>query len=399
MMLNELRPTNASFMHLERHLNGGSPSGFSFVSTPGPGFRPLDSVDQFDLPVFDCAAFGGTTVGSVPTLKRGELPVHPDMAQQFEAATGRAPHRWLPAVPGSSGRTLSTEADGMPFYAKVSYQGLLGRVTRKMTKAHVLSAIEVSSLYQSSIDAALMPDSFHIYREHCGLYFPETAGLSDWGYVERDIAAYPSSYFIEVPAFSLFFVPSNGHPCLLAQLVDAIASLRTVEGFFTRIIQPLLDLYFSSLTVLGLQPEAHAQNVVFLLDDSYIPVGIALRDMESVDKDLPLLETLNLAHHFTPTGYKFLTKDRDDYQIKHSFMYDFKLGVYLLGPLVDAWAASTCSTFVPDLEDRIRSYARSQLVVLPDDFFPDGVWYDYDAVVHEGRPTREYRQHPNPRFR
>lgn len=399
MRLAELRPTHASFMYLERYVNDGSPSGFSFMNTPGPGFRPFDAIELFELPIFDCAASGGVNAGGIPTLARGELPVHPEMAHQFEAALGRGPHRRLPAVATSSGRTLLVIAHGVPFYAKVAYHRLLGRVTRKMTRAHVLSAIEVSAAYESSIAAGRMPDSFHIYRERCGLYFSDAMLLSDWGYVERDIAPYPPGQFIEVPAFSLIAIPRDGGPSLLAELLDATASLRTAEGFVAHFVQPLIDLYFSSVIVLGLQPEAHAQNVVFLLDDCYFPVGTALRDMESVDKDLPLLEALDFAYHFTPTRYKFLLKDAGNYQIMHSFMYDFKFGEYLLGPLVDAWAACAGSTSVLDLEERIRSYVQDQLAALPEDFFPDCVWYDYDAVVHEGSPTRQYRQHPNPRFR
>ncbi len=64
-------------------------------------------------------------------------------------------------------------------------------------------------------------------------------------------------------------------------------------------------------------------------------VGVALRDMESVDKDVPLLEALSLKDNYTITEYKFLTNEAYNYQIMHSFMYDFKLGNYLLGPLVD----------------------------------------------------------------
>jgi hypothetical protein len=386
-------------MYLERYVNDGSPSGFSFTNTPGTGFRPSDNIELFELPIFDCSESGGIDVGRYPTLARGELPVHPDMAQQFEAAFGRGPHRRLLAEATSSGRTLSVIADGVAFYAKVAYQGRLGRVTRKMTMAHVLSAVEVSAAYENSIDAGQMPNSFHIYRESCGLYFSDMTSLRDWGYVERDIAPYPLGRFIEVPAFSLIATPRDGGPSLLAELIDAIVSLRTAEGFFTQLVKPLVDLYFSSVIVLGLQPEAHAQNVVFLLDEYFHPKGIALRDMESVDKDLPLLTALGFDSHFTSTGYKFLLKDAYNYQIIHSFMYDFKFGEYLLGPIVDSWAACVAPTRALDLEERIRSYVQDRLVALPADFFPDGVWYNYDAVVHEGTPTRQYRQHPNPRFR
>lgn len=397
--LADLGPTYESFMYLERYVNDGSPSGFSFLNVPGPGFRPLDAIERFELPTFDCAASGVINAGGVPTLAAGELPVHPEMASEFAAALGKAPSRYLPAAATSSGRTLLVTADGVPFYAKVAYQRLLGRVTRKMTRAHVLSAIEVSALYESAIAAGRMPSSLHVYREHCGLYFSDTTPLRNWGYVERDIAPYPPGKFIEVPAFSLIASAREGRPFLFNELLDTTVSLRTSEGFFAQLIRPLVDLYFSSVIILGLQPEAHAQNVVLLLDCCYSPVGFALRDMESVDKDLPLLEALGLAHRFTSTGYKFLLRESYNYQIMHSFMYDFKFGEYLLGPLVDTWGTHTSYVQVKDLEEQIRWYVNEQLAALPEDFFPDGVWYDYEAIVHEGAPSRDYRQHQNPRFR
>jgi hypothetical protein len=267
-----------------------------------------------------------------------------------------------------------------------------------MTRAHVVSAIEVSRSYESAIAAGRMPQSFYIYREHSGLHFPDDTGLRDWGYVERDIAPYPHRAFIEVPAFSLLPMPSGGRP-LLADLLDRTAALRTSEGFFDLVVRPLVDLYFSSVILLGLQPEAHAQNVVCLLNDAYVPVGFALRDMESVDKDVPLLETCGLLSDFTPTGYKFLSKDAYNYQIMHSFMYDFKFGQYLLGRLVDTWGAYDGRMNVGEIEAHTKAYAHKQLTMLPDDFFPAGVWYDYDAIVHEGAPTRQYREHLHPRFR
>jgi len=398
MRLNDLRPTCNSFMYLERYLNDGSPSGFSIINTPTPGFRALDSINSFEIPIFDCSEFDAVSVGNSHTLAAKLLPVHPDMTDAFEAIVGKTSFRKLKAMPTSSGRTLLVFSDNGSFYAKVAYQGLLGRVTRRMTKAHVLSAIEVSSVYESAIAAGKMPRSFHIYREHCGLHFLDSGPLENWGYVERAIAPYPEGNHIEIPAFSLIAKNIEGKH-LFRDLLEVSPSLCTIDGFFTLIIQPLLDLYFSSLITLGLQPECHAQNVVFLLDCKYIPIGVALRDMESVDKDLPLIEERNLDKEFTPTQYKFLSRKSYNYQIMHSFMYDFKLGEYLIGPLVDAWAKLNGISQLKNIEQQIRIYAREKLLLLPNDFFPEDCWYDYEAVVHEGSSTRNYRRNPSPRFR
>lgn len=398
MRLADLEATHECFLQLERYVNIGSPSGFSFLNTPGPGFRANDLVDRFDVPVFDCRALSAVNAGASPSLGLGHLPIHPEMAGEYQAASGTRPIHTVHAAPTSSGRTLSVSASSGQFFVKVAYQRLLGRLTRRMTRAHVLSAIEVSSAYESAIAARRLPDSFRIYRERSGLYF-DTSALQSWGYVEREIAPYPNGHFIEVPAFSLIARPSGEALSLLEELVDANVTLATIEGYFTFFLQPLIDLYFSSVRVLGLQPEAHAQNVVFLLSEARLPTGVALRDMESVDKDMPLMEACGVTQRFTPTGYKFLHAEDYNYQIMHSFMYDFKFGTYLLAPLVDAWVAYTRCSSAANLDEKIRRYAQTHLRSLPEDFFPDNVWYDYDKIVHEGSGKREYRKHAAPRFR
>lgn len=399
MKLVDLSPTHKSFIYMERYLNDGSPSGFSFLNTPGTGFRPSDSNDSFDLPIFDCSHAEAAYVGGKPTLAVGELPVHPEMEKEFFAIVGCAPCRYYPATVTSSGRTLSVDTGFDTFYAKVAYQRLLGRVTRCMTKGHVLSAVEVSSVYESAIRAGVMPSSFNIYREHSGLFFPEDSHLKNWGYVERELIPFPAGASIEVPAFSLFAKSQDGGPSLLEQLFDENLILKTSDGFFEYFIKPLVDAYFYSVVHLGLQPEVHAQNVVFLLDSSYMPIGIALRDMESVDKDVPLLEKLGMSNCFTKTGYKFLEEQAYNYRIMHSFMYDFKLGKYLLEPLIGTWSCSAQDGSNSEIEKLTKKYARSWLDKLPTEYFPDGIWFDYDAVVHEGASERSYRRNPNPRFR
>ena len=62
-------------------------------------------------------------------------------------------------------------------------------------------------------------------------------------------------------------------------------------------------------------------------------------------------------------------------------MFDFKLGEYLLGPLVDAWRVGKTDLESKSLETMIREYARHKSADLPPDYFPKEVWYDYAAVV------------------
>jgi hypothetical protein len=399
MRLEDLHPTHESFMYLERHLNDGSPSGFSFLYTPTTGFCAKDNTYCFDLPVFDCSSLGPLDVGGACSLPDRFLPVHPDMESNFTELTGLTPSCFITSSPTSSGRTLLVTDTATPFYVKVAYQGLLGRVTRNMTNAHVLSAVEVSSVYESAIKSNELPSTIHIYREHYGMHFDKSSMLSDWGYVERDVHTFPKSGYIEIPGFSLTASNKIESGTLFKILLNEVPELRTQDGFFSYFARPLLDLYFSSIIKIGLQPECHSQNVVFLLNNEYLPVGVALRDMESVDKDLPLIKERNLDDHFTATNYKFLLEGTYNYQIMHSFMYDFKLGEYLLGPLVDGWVEYDGNCRKKNIENQIKAYAREYIRSLPCDFFPENCWYDYEAVVHEGSSKRQYRINPCPRFR
>lgn len=397
MKLSDLGSNHDSYLRLERYVNEGSPSGFSDLNTPGDGFRARDEVESFQLPIFDCRHNQPINVGVSSVMAAGEVPIHPEMASEFEEESHAVTNWHLTAVPTSSGRTLSVSDKVHRCYLKVAYQRLLGRMTRPMTKEHVLSALEVSSTYESAIGSGRMPSSLHIYREYAGLYFSD-GPLENWGYVERAVEPYPAGSFIEIPAFSMVAPGTSSDPSVLVQLVDFHPTLRHIDGFFRLVLKPLVELYFASVQILGLQPEAHAQNVVFLLDAGLVPVGVALRDMESVDKDIPLLDALGTVDAFTPMKYKCLYRDSYNYQIMHSFMYDFKLGKYLLAKLVDRWCAHT-GYQAATVDELVRDAAHFYLKSLPGDFFPEGLWYDYEDVIHQGTGQRQYRQHPHPRFR
>src|SRR6185436_5634949 len=157
MKLSDLEPKHDSYLRLERYVNEGSPSGFSGLHTPGNGFRASDEVESFQLPIFDCSNNHAISVGVSSVMAAGEVPIHPEMAREFQEKSHAIITGHLTAVPTSSGRTLSVSDKVHRFYLKVAYQRLLGRMMRPMTRAHVLSAFEVSSTYEAAIRAGRMP--------------------------------------------------------------------------------------------------------------------------------------------------------------------------------------------------------------------------------------------------
>jgi len=386
-------------MAMERFSNDGSPSGFSDINTTSPGHRPSDPVPHFLLPLYHCSDFNPVRLGGFTKVTQALYPVHPDMVDRFERLTKLKPALELKAAPTSSPRTLYVEQPSCPLFIKLAYQGLIGRVTRRMTRRHVTSAIEVSLCFKDAIESKRLPKHIQIMHEYSGTHFGDEGPLTDWGFVERNplIAGFPNA--ILVPSFSLFATRGGSVPPLLHQLMNLSASLLQPEAFFDQFLIPLLDLYFDPVIALGLQAEAHAQNVIYLLDSQYSPVAVALRDMESVDKDAGIMEYFGLAPKITDYTYKTLNKTDYNYQIMHSFMFDFKLGHYLLGPMVDCWGEKAGNSAVRAIEEMIRAYSKKKADPLPDDFFPKDVWYNYDPVVHEGSSRRKYNSFPNPRFR
>lgn len=394
MQLADIHPGLGDYLDLERHRNEGSPSGFSHQYRPKIGLRDLDRGDhQFELPLFEIENL--TFVGAPPNHPV-LFPVHPDMAAEFQALTGTNATSSTLASATSSGRTLLAEVMGELQFVKLSYHGLLGRVHRRMTRDHLLTAIEVSEAMRRSI-AATPIDRFSIQHE----YFGATADSHDgWGFVLRDLQPFPHPKFdYRVPAFSLLSsrFGANRVVPLLVEILQLRHDLHEPGSFYREFVQPIIDAYFLLLQREGLQIEAHAQNLVYHFDHEWKVATIVYRDMESVDKDLALIDELGIESPITRIEHKALTRRDPNYAIKHSFMYDFKLGEYLLRPLCDLWATSTRQS-VDALHELIRQGARSHLASLPSDLFPAD-WYDYRAEVFEGQVGRPYIAHPSPSFR
>lgn len=394
MQLAQITPSLQDYLDLERHRNEGSPSGFSQLHRPTVGLRALDRGDHpIQLPLFEVEQL--QQIGVAPTTPV-LFPVHPDMLSQFQKLSGAQPVDSVPAAATSSGRTLLAEVLGGQQFVKLSYHGLLGRVHRRMTKAHLVTAIEVSSAMRESL-ASNPIDRFSIQHE----YFGANAGPdADWGFVLRELQPFPyKPFYIRVPAFSLLsrrFGSEHVEP-LLTEILRHRPELDAEGSFYDEFLRPIIDAFFLLLRRDGLQIEAHAQNLVYHFDSSWRVVAIVYRDMESVDKDISLIDELGLATELTRMAHKELTRADPNYAIKHSFMYDFKLGEYLLRPLCDLWSNHTRRS-AQALHALVQENARHHLEFLPDDLFPKD-WYDYRPEVYEGKIGRPYVAHPSPSFR
>jgi hypothetical protein len=391
--------------YLERYVNDGSPSGFTYKYTCSEGTSPFALTPSFALFAGSVRSDQIEDHGAIPPwLRPDELLLHPDMACEPLVVRNcptirESIHR---VTPTASMRTVEVLDAVHPCFAKLSYNRLLGRVNRQISRAHALSALEITRILDDAAGAGALPPLFGYLREGgariASLDAPDGPPY-EWGTIFRDVDPHPRrTSGLLVPTFALFATDRQRpeDPKLVTQLV-ARHGIPEEEYLFDNILAPIVSCYFEMLLRYALQFECNAQNILLGFDGSGRATEVVFRDFESVDKDISLAETLDLDVTFTVSPFKCVHRGLYNYEIKHSFMYDFKLGEYVLSPII-ATASSTRSR--NRLAERTRKLAAEYIQRLPSGFFPtDGQWYSYANVVVDKNKKRPYVAHPNPRYR
>jgi siderophore synthetase component len=393
---------------MERYVNDGSPSGYSWKYNTSPATNPRGSNPSFKPYVASFPARMISDYGEVPGFLRGvDVLLHPDMANlKLITSNCDSLNPWtFPVAPTSSSRTVEILDPGPSGYIKLNYKGMIGRTDRQLTRNHAISAVELTEMMKSAVLMNRLPSMFSFLPEpgaRVVLLPDQEHGEYEWGMVIRERDAYPYSnrFAFVIPAFSLFATDKlqPNDPLLLVQLID-LQHLPPDEYLFNSIISPIITCYFDLLTNCALQLECHAQNALIGFDDECRVTGIIVKDLESVDKDISLAEDLHLDVHFKSAPYKCLQRGQYNYTIMHSFMYDFKLGVYLIKPLINV-ITKHYRVNPKEITSRIKTLARKYMQSLPDTFFPsDGMWYYYEKIVHDRTKPRPYLSKPNPQYR
>ena len=393
-------------IYMERYVNRGSPSGFSEVHSPSRATSPTEGSGPFHvLTVSSSTSRSLTEYGVAPPHLNGTaLLIHPDMGEQLQHLDPGASIGIGPLVqPTSSGRTVKIVGpDG--WYIKLAYNGLLGRTQRVIDQARARCAVEITEIVERTSSAGRLPSGLFILREPYA-QVTEIEGLrgavEQWGYVLRDPKPYPMQEppSTVIPGFALFSTDLRRpeDPTILQQIIDANSN-DSSAFLLDAILAPIIDGYFGMLLSCGLQLEAHAQNILIAFSDRWETLGIVARDAESIDRDLDLMSYLNLGDAANDTGYKCLTRGQYNYDIMHSFMFDFKLCEYLIRPLLEE-AQASCGIPVEPIIDRLKERVRGYTEQLPGDFFPKGKWYSYENRIHDPNRPRPYLANPDPLLR
>lgn len=401
---------------MERFVNNGSPSGFSFTHTTSARTCPRSEVRQFHLFVLDALPTvevhelgifpDGLIQGANPARK---MLVHPDMFNndvlRSAADCQLAQETSFFVDPAASGRTVRLQCAEPNGYVKLHYEGYLGRVTRQITLQHAQAALETNSLMSELVSACRLPEPFAFLREPAARVFQwqDSAKLdSFWGMIWRPakpLGRSSDNIAYLIPAFSLFG-QDNRRPestSLISQLGE-VHCANKVGFLLDELLLPLIRSYFALLAE-GLQGEWHAENILFGFDHNWRCVSIVARDLESVDRDIPLMVSAGHSTELASAPYKCVVEN-PSYAIRHSFMFDHKLGEYLLGPVVDhcsrVWEVDKSR-----IDEQLIDAVMEELRAFPANFFPaDGCWYKFsDGLIDRSGSHRPYVAFQKPRFR
>jgi hypothetical protein len=397
----------AAEMYAERFVNDGSPSGFSFKNTTSEWTSPIGPVRTFSPLILRGAVEDFRDFGTLNTddlepsyRQRDWIFVHPDMRVALEKELVEVEaDPFYAASPTSSGRTVRLINHPKKDYVKLSYAGILGRIDRALPVIKAIAGPETSIILKDAANRGLLPASLGFHEEPLARIW--RPGDSAWSMVWR--SGVPTfcdarKYLACVPIFSLFSKDrlNPQDPSLLSQLIE-VSGTDPATYLLENLIAPILEAYFFLIAELGLQPEWNSQNLMVLLGENLEVLGISMRDLESVDKDLTIMESLGLPAVFESFPYKCIANSQYNYQIKHSFMFDFKLGACVFEPLLEVLVdKSRRAGVVVEIRRLVSLLSRT----LPEDFFPASSWFSFADVPYDTNgPTRPYVENPCPTYR
>jgi hypothetical protein len=414
MLLQDLQEN--SITYLERFVNNGSPSGFTIKCSTSDLTSPFGK-SEFINP-FVCIANNDNFLnyGYIPKIdfdncndKQNWILIHPDMLDNpiFKSKDLKISEaKSVRLVPTASARTLQNIDSEYKGYFKLHYEGNIGRLNRDLTYPKAISGPEISKIIETLIDNSLLDDRLtHLPELGARVLkaIDENGKSVEWGMVWRDLKPYgkdTSKIKHIIPVFSLFAKDRNNinHRTLLEQIITEKYYDPTTY-IIDYLINPIIECYFSLLCNSGIQAEWHAQNLLIGFDENFFPVKFITRDLESMDKDITLIENLKLPFIFESFPYKCIMENQDNYKIKHSFMFDFKLGEYIIQPLLN-FLESVYFVSSQTLISSIKNCTARQLENLPSDFFPKNEWYVFENVmIDRTTDKRPYLKFPNPKFR
>ncbi len=398
-----------SLQYMERYINDGSPSGFTEKFRTSLPTDPFGNAEYFFLLMFESDANMFDYYGNFDLNHRianNSFLVHPDMSEHKDLnhLTLFKSDEWR-VVPTASARTVQI-MDMKSDYIKLYYDGIIGRINRRLPRKKAVNGPEISHMILKAIEFGLLPENLAILHEPFAKIYrnPQIENRDeDWALTwreERPRGRNTQHINVMLPLFSLWSRDRRapGHVPFFQQF-SRIWGSRT-DGLVTeKILYGILDIYFSLIIKLGLQDELNAQNILIGFDKDYEPISIVVRDMMGVEKDITIRESLGLDNNFSAISYKVIAKSINPelYIKRHSFAFDFKLSTYVLDPIIVCGHTFGVWDYAKK-KQQIKSMAAQFIRSLPDDYFPPkGKWYSHrQELLVDGKI---YIENENPMYR
>lgn len=393
---------------LDRYVNDGSPSGFTEKYKTSDNTDPFGTQKCFSLCFTDVNHKDFYTYPLGHKLENplldGRFYFHPDMKSHPDLS-GCAMHEEtrFSVSPTSSFRTVKMLSETDSDYIKLHYDGIIGRINRKLTAKKAIAGVEISNFIKSGINNNILSDSFCILEEPSALIFNTSRSSKEdksWGMVIRKEKPYgkrADKIKYIVPLFS-FWSKDRARPnkTVLGELLLRRWGSNAKHNYTTKILIPLLDSYFELLVNFGFQNEYNAQNILIGFDANMQDVFVINRDMMGIEKDLHLRQRMGLSLDFDSYPYKILKADDPLGCVRHSFAFDFKACHYVLMPLIQMASncdIASCEELLCVLRERTSFWIKQ----LPENFFPRNKWYSHDNVLLS--VERRYVENDSPLLR
>lgn len=403
-----LNNQDESYIYLERYVNNGSPSGFTDIHKTSFETNQYTGKPQYPILQFSDYKYETRIWGEELDFLHNLNYAHPDSRNSsvLKSAHCDVIDSDIIVSPTSSGRTMLIRSKHYNGFIKLNYDiARIGRVDRQLTLNHCLSSFEVTNTLKNCIDNNSIGNQFSLLLDKSWkVSFLHTSDkIYEWGVILRDRTPYPyklDSSNALIPGFSLFGKDrlNDKDEYLIIQLIEK--SLHGPSEYLRNILQIVVNSYWQIVLKTAFHIECHGQNCLFEFDNNYNIIRMVLRDMDSVDKDIELAKKIGLRYEWESFPYLCLNKDIYYYPIRSSYMYDFKLGEYLLDPLINI----VCSKYELDMQifyNYVKEIVNDiYLPQLPSDYFtPDGKWYKADNTERLSGQKRQYFSQPNPKFR
>lgn len=396
----------AKYIYLERYVNDGSPSGFTEKHTTSDETNPFKGIDNFHILEFDDSNDECIFLGEHELFHNGVNFAHPDSksSNNLSQANKNLIDSKLIVSPTASGRTMFLRNSLYSGYLKLTYDvGRLGRVDRQLAYNNCLSSYEITKQIKKAINEKKFPSWFAILLESASKItkLRVANNFYEWGVIFREAKPYPytDKNVLLIPGFSLFSIDRKNpdDEFLINQFIEL--SKTEPRDYLINLAKMIVESYWQLVLNCALIHECQAQNCLFEINEDYKIERMVIIDMDSIDKDIPTANYLGLDYKWD-SPYGILNKDNYRYATRASTMYDWKIGEYLLSPLIKV-VATKYALDIQSIEDEIKSFVRNNFIKnLPPDYFPlDGNWYSHPPTERKPGEERKFIAHKNPKFR